>query len=170
MNVGRRGLPAEVIAEMYADYQSGLSLAEVGVKHNRSRQSMFCVFQARGLALRAKEFKPVVIHNGRKYTPSKGEYLRDTIYRGGARGTEKQLHRVIWEEHYGPIPAGHQVMFKDGDKRNVAIGNLYCAPVREVSALTATGVNQFTQSAKKRLGLLMGNFKSGRKIFSTAFK
>lgn len=35
-----------------------------------------------------------------------------------------QLHRKIWREANGEIPAGHIVTFKDGDKTNCAIENL----------------------------------------------
>jgi len=34
------------------------------------------------------------------------------------------VHRMIWEQHYGPIPAGQNVCFKDGNKRNFDIDNL----------------------------------------------
>ena len=33
-------------------------------------------------------------------------------------------HRLIWEEHYGPVPENHVVIFKDGDKLNLDIDNL----------------------------------------------
>ena len=33
-------------------------------------------------------------------------------------------HRVVWEEHYGPLPSGCIVTFIDGDKRNFDINNL----------------------------------------------
>lgn len=32
--------------------------------------------------------------------------------------------RLIWTQHYGPIPSGHNVIFKDGNKRNFDIENL----------------------------------------------
>lgn len=35
-----------------------------------------------------------------------------------------QLHRKVWREHHGEIPAGHIITFKDGDKTNCAIENL----------------------------------------------
>lgn len=38
------------------------------------------------------------------------------------------LNRHVWEQHHGPIPAGHAVVFKDGDRTNVAIDNLECIP------------------------------------------
>ena len=33
-------------------------------------------------------------------------------------------HHVIWEQHNGPIPEKHVVMFRDGDKTNFSIENL----------------------------------------------
>lgn len=34
-------------------------------------------------------------------------------------------HRVLWEEAHGPIPKGHNIQFKDGNKQNLAMDNLY---------------------------------------------
>lgn len=34
------------------------------------------------------------------------------------------VHRMVWEQHFGPIPAGHVVAFRDGDKANRAPENL----------------------------------------------
>lgn len=34
------------------------------------------------------------------------------------------LQRHTWEQHHGPIPDGHTVVFKDGDRANCDIGNL----------------------------------------------
>jgi hypothetical protein len=33
-------------------------------------------------------------------------------------------HRIIYEQHFGKIPKGYNVQFKDGDKRNFNIDNL----------------------------------------------
>ncbi|HFI0394850.1 TPA: HNH endonuclease signature motif containing protein [Streptococcus suis] len=38
----------------------------------------------------------------------------------------KQIHRKVWEEHHGPIPNGHSVVFLNGDKTNWDISNLAC--------------------------------------------
>ncbi len=35
-----------------------------------------------------------------------------------------EVQRIVWEEHFGPIPDGHVVLFKDGDKRNFDPANL----------------------------------------------
>lgn len=34
-------------------------------------------------------------------------------------------HRYIWEQHFGSIPKGNNIQFKDGDKHNCDIENLY---------------------------------------------
>lgn len=41
-----------------------------------------------------------------------------------------QLHRVVWEENFGPIPAGYKVYFKDGNSLNCKPENLYCCKGR----------------------------------------
>jgi len=37
-------------------------------------------------------------------------------------------HRLIWEAEHGPIPAGHAVVFLDGDRLNCDLDNLRCVP------------------------------------------
>lgn len=44
------------------------------------------------------------------------------------------LNRHIWEQHNGPIPPNHAVVFKDGDRTNVAIENLELLSRRELMA------------------------------------
>lgn len=34
-------------------------------------------------------------------------------------------HRLVWIEHNGEIPPGYNIQFKDGNRRNVCIENLY---------------------------------------------
>jgi hypothetical protein len=36
----------------------------------------------------------------------------------------RALHRAIWEEAHGPVPPGHIVIFKDGNKLNCVLENL----------------------------------------------
>lgn len=38
----------------------------------------------------------------------------------------KFVHHLVWEQHFGPIPEGYAVLFKDGNKRNIVIENLEC--------------------------------------------
>lgn len=37
----------------------------------------------------------------------------------------EQKHRLIWIEHNGEIPPGYNIQFKDGNRQNVCIENLY---------------------------------------------
>ena len=37
----------------------------------------------------------------------------------------KQKHRLLWEQHHGTIPAGHNVQFRNKDRRDIRIENLY---------------------------------------------
>lgn len=34
-------------------------------------------------------------------------------------------HRLVWIEHNGEIPPGYNIQFKDGNKQNICIDNLY---------------------------------------------
>lgn len=34
-------------------------------------------------------------------------------------------HRILWEQHYGPIPEGCNIQFKDGNPSNISVSNLY---------------------------------------------
>lgn len=33
-------------------------------------------------------------------------------------------HRLLWEQHHGPIPPGHVVIFRDGNPHNITLENL----------------------------------------------
>lgn len=52
---------------------------------------------------------------------TKDGYLRIKI---GEPKNWKFKHRLVWEQLHGPIPAGHVITFKDGDRHNCAPENL----------------------------------------------
>lgn len=167
-----RSLPAELVAEMYAFYQAGHSLAEVGRKYDRSRQSVYAIFcEHRDLPLRARHFHPVIEFEGRRFTEqvvdAKGRdrrhrYLRATVRR---KGQPMYLHHLVWMQHHGPIPRGYKVCFKDGNHRNCAIENLELLTQSQQSSKHATGANQFTRSASSRLKLLLnGEASTAREL------
>ena len=37
----------------------------------------------------------------------------------------KAKHRVLWEKHHGKIPRSHNVQFRDGNRQNIELDNLY---------------------------------------------
>jgi hypothetical protein len=138
---GRGGIPDEIVDTMIDEYRRTNSLSVTARKFNRSRQSMWDILRRR------IELNPVhkvlhepVIYNGEKFTPGKDGYLRRTT---GRRG-ENQLHRIVWIAHRGPILTGHQVMFRDGDRLNCAIDNLYCAS-RQAAATGRLSCNAWTK-------------------------
>lgn len=42
------------------------------------------------------------------------------------------VHILTWEARHGPVPAGHVVCFRDGDKTNFALANLECISRKEL--------------------------------------
>ncbi|HWW61756.1 MAG TPA: HNH endonuclease signature motif containing protein, partial [Thermoanaerobaculia bacterium] len=46
----------------------------------------------------------------------------------------RAVHLLVWEAAHGPLPAGHAVAFKNGDKRDIRIVNLECITRRELMA------------------------------------
>lgn len=139
---GRKGLPAEFIDRLYKSYCRGHSLQAIGRRVGRSRQSIHEMFKRRGLKLRPDSIakkKVAVFYKGVEYSPSKGGYLRATS------GDRHFLHRAIWEEFHGPVPAAHQVYFKDGNNRNVDLQNLAIELIADRLARHRTGENQYTR-------------------------
>ena len=126
---GRGGLPKYAVATMYEDYQRLGSLSQVAKLYRRTRQSMWDIFRRNGYALRVRNFGPRIEYRGRVYTPGKDGYYRDTI----GRKNVKMLHRQIWEDNHGPIPAGHQVSFRNADKTDFRPENLICATAAEIT-------------------------------------
>lgn len=61
-------------------------------------------------------------------------------------------HRHIWEQHHGPIPKGHVVVFKDGNRHNLDISNLELRSYAEHRARTVGEI----PSEIKRLYQLKG--------------
>lgn len=128
---GRRGLAPAIIQQMIADYQSGLSCSDMAPIYGRTRQSIHGVLVSHGCQMRpdsTRRKRAGVIVDGVCYSPSgRSGHLRAT---GGDR---HELHHRLWERAHGPIPPGHQVSFLDGNPLNVALTNLFCDTVANVS-------------------------------------
>jgi hypothetical protein len=100
-------------------------LRRPGWAPGRMRETQFGKGQRSGMA--ARNWKPI----GAIRTDPEG-YLRIKI-REAEHGTEATgfgntkvwplLNRHIWEQHHGPIPPKHIVLFKDGNRQNCAIEN-----------------------------------------------
>ena len=38
----------------------------------------------------------------------------------------RSVHSIVWEQHHGPVPAGHIVVFKNGNPADIRNDNLEC--------------------------------------------
>lgn len=132
---GRRGLPSQIVAEMWRDYQEWKSIAAVARLWQRAPQSMWELLAGRGYQLRPNSRalcanRPVgerVRYDGRIFTPSNRGYLRATS------GAREPLHRAVWAKHFGTVPRGMQVSFRNGDFRDYRPANLFLGTVAEVT-------------------------------------
>lgn len=53
------------------------------------------------------------------------------VYIRITKGKYVLKHRLVWEQHNGPIPKGHIIIFKDKNKLNLNIDNLQMVTLRE---------------------------------------
>jgi len=44
----------------------------------------------------------------------------------------RAVHLLLWEQHNGPLPSGHAVVFKDGNKSNITLDNLELVTRKEL--------------------------------------
>jgi len=66
----------------------------------------------------------------------------------GAQGWYRFKHVVIWEQMNGPVPKGHVVRFKDGNKLNCAPENLVLLTRREHMQITRSGFSDVPKHLK----------------------
>lgn len=66
-----------------------------------------------------------------------------------ADGVWKELHKVIWEQHHGPIPPNHNVQFKDRNSLNCTIENLYLITKRE--NMINNTIHRYPQPVKRAI-------------------
>ena len=45
----------------------------------------------------------------------------------------ERLDHLIWAASYGPIPPKHVLVFKDGNRKNIALENLECVPRKKIA-------------------------------------
>jgi hypothetical protein len=60
-----------------------------------------------------------------------------------------EVHRLLWEEHNGPIPEGHIVIFKDGDRTNIEIDNLMLISRGENAVMNKLGMGRLHPDLKE---------------------
>lgn len=75
-----------------------------------------------------------------------------------SRNNWRQLHLILWEEAHGPIPKGHLVIFKDGNKQNCVLENLAMISQSENAVMNKNGL-RFTHPEHIETGILIAKIK-----------
>lgn len=52
----------------------------------------------------------------------------------------KGKHLIVWEAEHGLVPAGHVVIFADGNRQNVTLNNLLLVSRRELAVMNKRGL------------------------------
>ena len=94
-------------------WNKGLRGIDIGGKETR--------FQPGHISGRAAEaYRPIGTER-----ESKDGYLERKVHDGmPLQSRWRAVHLIVWEAENGPLPPGHAIAFKDGDKRNFALANL----------------------------------------------
>ena len=61
----------------------------------------------------------------------------------------KQKHRWVWEQANGPVPPNHCIKFKDGDRTNCSLDNLYLVTRAENCRMVTASLS--TEQRKARI-------------------
>jgi hypothetical protein len=86
----------------------------------RSAETRFVKGARHGAA--AMNLQPI----GTERVNKDGITIRKVADTGCKRVDWRPVHVLLWEQHNGPVPAGHIVVFKDRNAENVTIENLDC--------------------------------------------
>jgi hypothetical protein len=73
-------------------------------------------------------------------------------------GMWEYVHRKAWEEANGPIPKGHAVVFRDGDKTNCALENLELISRSQLMARNT--IQNYSQPLKQVMRMRAGILKT----------
>lgn len=75
-------------------------------------------------------------------TISSDGYLRRKVSDRSGRDNWASAHVLLWEQHHGPVPEGHVVIFVDGDKTHIELDNLALVNRGELAYLNMRGFAQ----------------------------
>lgn len=94
-----------------------------------------------------KNHKPV----GSERIDSKDGYI---LIKTAEPRTWRHKHRVIWEQHNGPVPRNHVVIFLDGDKANLDISNLALISRSELKIMNQRGL-KYDHAETTKAGIMI---------------
>ena len=76
-------------------------------------------------------------------------YLKQKIAHNRGRFGWRYLHHLVFEAAHGPLPAGHIVVFKDGDRRHVKLDNLAC--MSQAKNMHRNSIQRYPDALKKAI-------------------
>ena len=59
----------------------------------------------------------------------------------------RPIHIIEWEKLYGPVPEGHALVFRDGDKDNTSVENLMLVSRRELAVMNKRGLRDSSSAS-----------------------
>lgn len=77
---------------------------------------------------RPKNWMPI----GSERLSKEGYLQRKMTDTGVTRRDYVPVHHLVWIAHNGPVPQGHRIVFKDGNKQNIIIENLECISLADL--------------------------------------
>jgi hypothetical protein len=102
-----------------------------GIAFNAGGRSAETRFKPGHLSGRAQKIAKPIGHE----RLSKDGYLERKISEDPVfRRRWRAVHILLWEAAHGPLPKGHTIVFKDGNKRNIALDNLQLVTRAELMA------------------------------------
>ena len=97
--------PRYVIENLRREYERQPSLQATADYFGLSKSHVFYLLKRHKVKLRSKPSRPRRWHNGLEYAFDGQYWWRMTKNKQG-----QSLHKVIWEEKHGPVPAGHKLI------------------------------------------------------------
>lgn len=79
-------------------------------------------------------------------------YVEVKVRDGKKQNNFELKHRLVWEKHNGPIPKGNNIQFKDGDRQNCKIENLYMIS-RADQVATENTIHRYPSELKRAIRL-----------------
>lgn len=90
---------------------------------------------------------------------SKDGYIEIKVQDGKLNKNWRAKHIVIWEEHNGPLPKGHAVIFGDGNNRNFEPDNLILVSRKQLLGLNRHSLIQ-NDAELTRTGIIITDIHS----------
>jgi hypothetical protein len=64
----------------------------------------------------------------------------------------RSVHLLLWEEHLGPLPPGHCICFKNGNKTDIRIDNLAC--ISRAERMRRNTIHNYPEPIKQAMRLV----------------